>query len=190
MSLGTWCLTAYSLPLTVAAALSLAPAGWPVEGVRRSAVILGLLPALGVAVYKGVLLSTNAQPGWRDARWMGGYLANSALVLGCAAMLALAVPLGHQRAGDILRVSLMLLLLIHFIPLALLVGNLLPTLRQVYTPAQLSLHAALNVGRILLPLVLLVAGSGTAVVLTAVAILIAGSLYTRHLVVQIPHRAR
>src|SRR5262245_34714032 len=56
MSLGTWCLTVYSLPLTAAAALSLLPAGWPaLEWVRKAAVVLGLLPALGSAVYQGVL---------------------------------------------------------------------------------------------------------------------------------------
>src|SRR5260370_5154489 len=78
MSLGTWCLTVYSLPLTVAAALSLLPPGWPaLEWARKTAVVLGLLPALGSAVYKGVLLSTNAQPRWRDARSLGGPLTNA-----------------------------------------------------------------------------------------------------------------
>ena len=39
MSLGTWCLTVYSFPLTVAAALSLLPAGGPaLEGARKAAV--------------------------------------------------------------------------------------------------------------------------------------------------------
>src|SRR5262249_22804335 len=48
MSLGTWCLTIYSLPLTVAAALSLWPAGGQaLEWVRKAAVVIGLLPALG-----------------------------------------------------------------------------------------------------------------------------------------------
>src|SRR5439155_405610 len=66
MSLGTWCLTIYSFPLTVAAALSLLPeVGAALEWARKLAVVLGLLPALGSALYKGVLLSTNAQPGWR-----------------------------------------------------------------------------------------------------------------------------
>src|SRR5207237_3572590 len=74
MSLGTWCLTIYSLPLTIATALSLIPeGGMAIEWSRKLAVVLGLLPALGSAVYKGVLLSTNAQPGWRDARWLGAY---------------------------------------------------------------------------------------------------------------------
>src|ERR1700734_2286817 len=75
MSLGTWCLTIFSLPLTAAAALSLlAELGMAFERARILAVVVGMLPALGSAPYKGVLLSTNAQPGWKDARWMGGYL--------------------------------------------------------------------------------------------------------------------
>src|SRR5271169_6319354 len=62
MSLGTWCLTIYSLPLTAAVALSLIPeGGLAIEWARRIALVLGLLPALGSAMYKGVLLSTNAQ---------------------------------------------------------------------------------------------------------------------------------
>src|SRR5436190_12090096 len=41
MSLGTWCLTIYSFPLTVAAALSLLPeGGMAVEWARRLAVVL------------------------------------------------------------------------------------------------------------------------------------------------------
>src|SRR5919106_115551 len=87
MSLGTWCLTIYSLPLTVA-------------------VVIGLLPALGSAVYKGVLLSTNAQPGWKDARWLGGYLTSSALMLGCAEMLVLSILMGHASAAAMLRPAL------------------------------------------------------------------------------------
>jgi hypothetical protein len=118
MSLGTWCLTIFSLPLTVAAAISLLPAGWmTLESVRRLAVVIGLLPALGSAVYKGVLLSTNAQPGWKDARWLGGYLTNSALMLGCAEMLVLSVLMKHASAAAILRPALGLLLVLNLIPL-------------------------------------------------------------------------
>ena len=64
MSVGTWCLSIFSLPLTAAAALSvLAEIGFDFEWARILAVILGLLPGFGSAAYKGVLLSTNAQPG-------------------------------------------------------------------------------------------------------------------------------
>src|SRR5205807_2255967 len=133
MSLGTWCLTIYSLPLTVAAALSLVPeAGMTLEWVRRTAVVLGLLPALGSAAYKGVLLSTNAQPGWRDARWLGGYLSNSAMLLGCVEMLALSVLLGQESATATLRTALGLLLVLNMIPLSLSLANLRPVLARIF----------------------------------------------------------
>src|SRR5207302_3094017 len=107
MSLGTWCLTVYSFPLTVAVALSLLPAGGSaLEWVRKAAVVLGLLPALGSAVYKGVLLSTSAQPGWRDARWLGGYLTSSALLLGCGEMLVLSIVTGQEHPAALLRPAL------------------------------------------------------------------------------------
>ena len=134
MSVGTWCLTIFSLPLTAAAALSLlAEIGIDFEWARILAVVLGLLPALGSAAYKGVLLSTNAQPGWKDARWMGGYLTNSALLIGCAELLALSAFMGQTPATAILRVAFIVLLLLNVIPLGLLFANLQPTLARLYT---------------------------------------------------------
>jgi len=189
MSLGTWCLTVYSLPLTVAAALSLLPAGGPaLEWARKAAVVLGLLPALGSAVYKGVLLSTNAQPGWRDARWLGGYLTNSALLLGCAEMLVLATLLGQERAGALLRPALVLLLVLNLVPLGLLVRDLRPALSRVYAPGQLGGLAALCVGvGTLVPLALLLVGGGPLPVLAAVLSLLLGSLALRSVIVRLPH---
>src|SRR3984893_2085514 len=147
MSLGTWCLTIYSIPLTVATAVSLFPADWAaLAWVRKGAIVLGLLPALGSAVYKGVLLSTNSQPGWRDARWLGGYLTNSALLLGCAQMLALAVLMGQERAAAILRTALGLLLVLNVIPLGLLLANLRPVLARICTRKQLWRFGLLALG--------------------------------------------
>jgi hypothetical protein len=189
MSLGTWCLTVYSLPLTVAAVLSLWPAGGPaLEWARKAAVVLGLLPALGSAAYKGVLLSTNAQPGWRDARWLGGYLTNSALLLGCAEMLVLAALLGQERAGTLLRPALVLLLVLNLVPLGLVVKNLLPALSRVYTPGQLGRLAALCVGvGTLVPLALLLASGSPLPVLAAALSLLLGSLAARFVIVRLPH---
>ena len=115
MSLGTWSLTVYSLPLTLIVAieaaqmLHLLPTGsMALEWVRKSAVVFGLLPAFGSVAYKGVLFSTCSQPGWKDARWLGGCMANSALMLGCAELLAVSVLTGacagrrrspHRRRG-------------------------------------------------------------------------------------------
>ena len=134
MSVGTWCLTIFSLPLTAAAALSLlAEIGIDFEWARILSVVVGLLPALGSAAYKGVLLSTNAQPGWKDARWMGGYLTNSALLIGCAELLVISAFMGQTPATAILRIALVVLLVLNVIPLGLLFVNLQPTLARLYT---------------------------------------------------------
>src|ERR1700729_1731550 len=111
MSLGTWCLTIFSLPLTAAAGLSLlAEIGIDFEWARMLAVVLGLLPGFGSAAYKGVLLSTNAQPGWKDARWLGGYLTNSALLMGCGELLVLSAVMQQGQATSILRTAFILML--------------------------------------------------------------------------------
>ncbi len=188
MSLGTWCLTIYSLPLTAAAALSLLPeGGLVVEWARRLAVVLGLLPALGSALYKGVLLSTNAQPGWRDARWLGGYLTNSALMLGCAEMLALSVLMGQQSAAAVLRTALGLLLVLYLIPLGLLLADLHPVLARIYTRVQLWRVGLLTLGGgTLIPLCLVFVGGGPPLMLGAVLCIFLGSLVIRFLIVRIP----
>jgi hypothetical protein len=182
------------LPLTVAAALSLLPeTGTTLEWVRRTVVVLGLLPALGSAIYKGVLLSTNAQPGWRDARWLGGYLTNSALMLGCAEMLALSVLIGQEHATAALRISLGLLLVINLIPLGLLLANLRPVLARIYTREQLSWLRVWRIGMLtfgggtLLPLALLLVGRNPALMLGAGMFLLLGSLIIRFVIIKIPH---
>ena len=182
-------MTVYSLPLTVAAALSLLPdGGTTLEWVRKAAVVLGLLPALGSAVYKGVLLSTNAQPGWRDARWLGGYLTNSALLLGCAEMLALSVLMGQERAAAILRTALGLLLVLNVIPLGLLLANLRPVLARIYTREQLWRVGLLTLGGgTLIPLCLVLVGGSPPLMLAAVLFLLLGSLVIRFLIIRIPH---
>jgi hypothetical protein len=189
MSLGTWCLTIYSLPLTVAAALSLLPeAGMTLEWLRKTAVVLGLLPALGSAAYKGVLLSTNAQPGWRDARWLGGYLTNSALLLGCAELLTLSVLLGQESAVATLRTALGLLLVLNVIPLGLLLANLRPVLARIYTREQLWRIGMLTLGGgTLIPLSLVLLGSNPALMLGAGMFILLGSLAIRFLIIKIPH---
>lgn len=188
MSLGTWCLTVYSLPLTVAAVLGLLPQGMCPEWMRRKAVILGLLPALGSALYKGVLLSTNSQPGWRDARWLGGYLTNSALLLGCAEMLTLAVLMEQKPAVRILSTALGWLLVLNVIPLGLLVRNLHPVLSRLYTGEQLRwIGLVILGGGTIIPLLLVLVGDSALFLLGAVMFLLAGSLAIRFLIIRIPH---
>jgi Ni/Fe-hydrogenase subunit HybB-like protein len=189
MSLGTWCLTIYSLLLTVAVAISLLPGGWmTLESVRRLVVVIGLLPALGSAVYKGVLLSTNAQPGWKDARWLGGYLTNSALMLGCAEMLVLSILMKSEPAAAILHPALGLLLVLNLLPLCLLVFDLRTTLSRIYTRRELYSVGAISLGGgVLIPLFLLFVVGSLLFTLSAVMFILLGSLVIRFVIVKLPH---
>jgi Ni/Fe-hydrogenase subunit HybB-like protein len=189
MSVGTWCLTVFSLPLTAAAALSLlAEIGFDFERVRIVAVIAGLLPALGSAAYKGVLLSTNAQPGWKDARWMGGYLTNSALLMGCSELLVLSALMGQTPATALLRVAFIVLLVLNVIPLGLLFANLQPAHARLYTrEQQWRVGVLIFVAGTLIPLSLVLLSSGLPFILGSVIFLLVGSWVIRFVYVKIPH---
>ena len=189
MSVGTWCLTVFSLPLTAAAALSvLADIGIDFERVRILVVVVGLLPAFGSAAYKGVLLSTNAQPGWKDARWMGGYLTNSALLMGCAELLVLSALTGQVQATAILRIAFIVLLVLNLIPLGLLFADLQPTHARLYTRGQRWLVGMLMfVAATLIPLGLTILSDDPPFIFGAIVFLLLGSWVIRFVYVKIPH---
>src|SRR3984885_13564843 len=188
MSVGTWCLTIFSLPLTAAAALSvLAELGIDFERARILAVVVGLLPALGSAAYKGVLLSTNAQPGWKDARWMGGYLTNSALLMGCGELLVLSSLMGQTQATAIVRTAFIVLLVLNVIPLGLLFANLRPTHARLYTHEQQWRVGALITAGTLIPLGLMLLKGDLLFILLAVVFLLSESWVIRFVYVKIPH---
>jgi hypothetical protein len=187
MSLGTWCLTIFSLPLTAAAGLSLlAELGWDFEWARILAVVVGLLPGFGSAAYKGVLLSTNAQPGWKDARWLGGYLTNSALLMGCAELLVLSALMGQTQAISILRTAFIVMLVLNVIPLGLLFANLRAAHALLYTREQQWRVGLLIVAGTVIPLALMLKG-GLLFILAAVIFLLLQSWFVRFVYVKIPH---
>jgi hypothetical protein len=188
MSLGTWCLTIFSLPLTAAAALSLlAVMGWDFEWARITAVVVGLLPGFGSAAYKGVLLSTNAQPGWKDARWLGGYLTNSAILMGCAELLVLSALMGQTHATAILRAGFIVLLALNVIPLTLLLANLRPAHALLYTREQQWRVGALIAAGALIPFGLMLLNGDRLFIFAAVIVLLAQSWLIRFVYVKIPH---
>jgi Polysulphide reductase, NrfD len=191
MSVGTWCLTIFSLPLTAAAALSvLAEMGWDFEWARILAVVVGLLPGFGAAAYKGVLLSTNAQPGWKDARWLGGYFTNSALLIGCAELLVLSALMGQTQATAILRVAFIILLVLNVIPLGLLFRNLQPTHVRLYTREQLwRVGALLFAAGTLIPLALTLLNGELLSLSGSLIFLLLASWGIRFVYVKIPHTA-
>jgi hypothetical protein len=188
MSLGTWSLTIFSLPLTAAAGLSLlAIFGWDFEWARLIAVVVGLLPGFASAAYKGVLLSTNAQPGWKDARWMGGYLTNSALLMGCAELLVLSALMGQTQAIATLRIAVIVLLVLNVIPLGLLFANLRPAHALLYTRGQQWRVGMLIAAGTLIPLGLMLLNGNLLFILVAVVVLLVQSWAIRAVYVKIPH---
>lgn len=177
MSLGTWCLTAYSAPLTVAAAASLFD--W--EAVRRVAAAVGLLPAAGACAYKGVLFSTSSQPGWRDARWLGAYHTASAVALGAAGVLVL----GGAGAGP-LRTAVLATAVLAVVSLGLLLRELAPALTGRYPAWVLQALSLLVVGTALAGLL---AMSGTRWAdATALIVAAASAGVVRAVVVLLPQK--
>ena len=193
MSLGTWCLTAYSGPLTVVAVLVVAgwvgliPDAWQAAAgwVRWGALVAGLGPVFGSMGYKGVLFSTSAQPGWRDARWLGAYHTASAIAIGGAVVFATASMTGQTDAAAKLRPALIGLLLVQAVPLLLLARELRPTFDAVYTPAWFAVAGGALVAGILVPLAVMSWGGWLALI--GVAGLIGVSFGVRSVIVRLPH---
>ena len=197
MSLGTWSLTVYSLLLTAIVAVEfVAAAGW-VPGnsaaawwIRTLAVVVGLPFAFGSAAYKGVLFSTTAQPGWKDARWLGAYLVNTAVTLGAAELLVIAALTGEPLAVDTLRLAVGLLIVLNLVALALLVGDLYPLLSRLYARREFGVAGlfVLLTG-VVIPASSLLAGGVPMTASVAVASLILASLGVRFAIVRLPHDA-
>ncbi len=165
----------------------LAELGWDFEWARLLAVVVGLLPGFGSAAYKGVLLSTNAQPGWKDARWLGGYLTNSALLMGCGELLVLSAVMQQTQAIAILRTAFIVMLVINVIPLGLLFNNLRPAHALLYTREQQWRAGVLIVVATVIPLSLMLLNGGLPFLLAAVIFLLFQSWFIRFVYVKIPH---
>ncbi len=177
MSVGTWSLVAFSIPAGLLGAMAILGFGPSWLGVRHVVAAVGLIPALAAALYKGVLFSTTAQPGWRDARWLGGYLATSAVLLGAAELLVISLAVAQPAATAALRGATMALAVVNGIALALVVADV-PRLAR---PAAL---AAL-VG-ILAPVILLWL-AGPALLVAAAVLIVAGAVVFRRALVYLVH---
>jgi Ni/Fe-hydrogenase subunit HybB-like protein len=186
MSLGVWSLSAYAVALTVLTLMTLVPGGAGFEWVRRLTIGVGLVLALAAAAYKGVLFSTSAQPGWKDARWLGTYLINSAVVLGAAELLLLATLIGAPKAVVVLRPALTVLLLLNLVALGLLLADVRTTLSRAHAAHVLAAIVALAVlAGVLAPLWLLTLGAPAQV--GAVFLILLGALVIRAEIVRLPH---
>lgn len=175
MSVGTWSLVAFSVPAGILAAMTIL--GVHASGLQRTIGALGLVPALAAAMYKGVLISTTAQPGWRDARWLGGYLATSAVLLGCAQLLVLSLILAQPAATSALRTATLGLLVVNGVGLALVVRDVRSLARAGAVAGTLGVVAPL-------PLLWI---SGPALLTVAAGLILVGAYVVRSTLVHLPH---
>lgn len=135
MSVGTWSLSLFGTGLGLAALASvLRLLGGPdwLNWVVAAVTFLAVIPAVGSILYKGVLFSVTSQPGWQDARWLGGYISNSAILLGCSLLLALAAVAGQGEAAAVLRAALLGLLLLDVVFFFLFYRGIAKVFRQRY----------------------------------------------------------
>jgi hypothetical protein len=119
---------------------------------------------------------------------MGGYLTNSALLLGCAELLVLSALLGQTRATSILRTGFSALLVLNLIPLGLLFRDLRPTHARLYTrEQQWRVGALIFAAGTLVPLGLTLLNGGFLFILGSVIFLLLASWVIRFVYVKIPH---
>lgn len=191
MSLGTWCLTAYSLPLTALVAVDLLAAlgvGLGLAWLRTALIVVALPFAFGSAAYKGVLFSTTAQPGWRDARWLGAYHVSGAVACGAAVLLMLSTAIGQP--GESLRHLLVAALVVHLIPAAFLARELYPALVECLPRSTVGRDISLiGGGGIVAPFALLLT-AGSLLSAAAAGLVLAGAWLARHVIVLLPHRPK
>jgi hypothetical protein len=118
MSLGTWCLTAYAVPLTCSPMMSLLPGGGAgIEWLRRILLVVGLVPALGSGGVQGGPVQHH-RPARVEPCPLAGRLLHQ---LRAAAGRRRAAPAcdrdGATEGAAVLRLASMLLLILNLVAL-------------------------------------------------------------------------
>lgn len=192
MSVGVWSLSLLMIllvPIVIASVL-----GWftDVPGWLTSLALaltaVALLPGFGALAYKGVLFSITAQPGWRDARWLGAHVSSSGLALGSSLLLLIAVVSGATDAVQPLRTAAFAMVVIGALTLLLLYADLRSELRRRRTPQhrRATLGAVIVLG-VVVPALLLSSGTSLIVCALAAASLLTSEYVMRDALVSLPH---
>jgi hypothetical protein len=193
MSIGVWTIAAFTTIAFGACAAVLLEL--PASALTALAII-GLGPALVVSLYKGVVFSATAQPGWRRMRWLGAALATSSAASGAALMLLLAWRLGDNDAERVMRIMMAWLLVANAIALRMVMGQPARSghlaepaaTRRAFQRRAMHYTVFLFAG-IGAPIILAaMAASRPALGLTAAGLALAGAMVSRHYLVTIPHR--
>jgi len=151
--------------------------------------VAGIVAALITAGYKGVLLSTTAQPGWKDSRWLGAELSISSGASGAAFLLGGAAILNAQPAMADLRTVLAIVLILDLAAASAVTYEMRRAISARFTRAEIAgWYAAMLGGGGLAPLILIGASAAAPASLAAAVLTILGAIAMRHHLVTIPHR--
>jgi hypothetical protein len=137
------------------------------------------------------LISTNSQPGWKQARWLGGYLTSAAPLLGTTLLFSLALLLKQERAVAVLRICLIPLLALNFLILILLVRDLRQALESRWSRRErLGIGLTATGCGLIVPLARWPFSRGWLPAIALVASILAASLFIRFVIILIPHPHR
>lgn len=183
MSVGVWTIAIFSFMSFCAFAIAvLRLPAWTLTAVA----LAGLPFSLMVGIYKGVLFSTTAQPGWRTMRWLGAWFSISAGVLGLAGALTIAAIERYVDSAALLRQGLLILMILYAVCLFVVDRETEESARFART-SRLNLGLAVAVG-LVLPLLMVALATGALIDDLATAALIVGAIAIRHVLVMIPHQ--
>jgi formate-dependent nitrite reductase membrane component NrfD len=193
MSVGVWAIALFSMISFAACVTVFLDVPQSVLTILAAA---GLAPAVIVSIYKGVLFSTTAQPGWRHMRWLGAAFTSSAMASGAALMLLLAMRMGESEAAQVMRIMMGWLLVLNAIAVRMVMGQPARSGHLAEPAATVSafrrramLYTLFLAGGIGAPIVLAALGGARPPLAIAAAILaLGGAIVSRHYLVMIPHQ--
>ncbi|MFI5351846.1 MAG: NrfD/PsrC family molybdoenzyme membrane anchor subunit [Candidatus Binatales bacterium] len=190
MSVGVWSTSVFSMFAFLAWSLEIFDrSGFPAARVAIAAA--GIVAALVTAGYKGVLLSTTAQPGWKDSRWLGAELSISSGASGAAFLLAFAAILDAQPAMADLRAVLAIVLILDLAAASVVTYEMRRAISARFTRAEIAAwYAAMLGGGGLAPLILIGVSAATAASIAAAVLTILGAIAMRHHLMMMPHHDR
>lgn len=190
MSLGVWGISIYAMFAFGCAAMATARIE-ALEKIQLIVATVGIVPALFVGLYKGVLFSTSAQPVWRDARWLGTELAVSAGIIGAATMLLVAMVIGAKEPIRPLRTALAALSAVELVALALFLnaaaGSIVGRLGK---PRWLVVYLSIGLGGLVTPGLIAAVTADSTALLCAAVLALGGALVSRHYLIILPHEER
>ncbi len=187
MATGVWAISLYAIIAFLGFVLATADA--PQIAFARTGIgAVGVFPALYVGAYKGVLLSATAQPGWKNARWLGAELSISSGMLGAASLLLIAILISAGSAVHGYRAALILMLLLELVATGIFLTQTGSVIARGLGFARTILLYGLALGAgVIVPLIITGTAGGHAALAAGAVLAMLGALAFRYRLVMMPH---